>query len=177
MPGWSDSEPVDAAVAISGRHVNDDSTRPIGHARNEAAVVEYARRLLRRVESILSTGRVPLVIGGDCSLLIAAGVALAPLNTIGLAHTGCREDDAYREEASSILGLVVSAESAIDIGMAGLAQEQKRQRVRPIGYISTPIHSTRSLCPPWTALPSADSGPPNSESSSSDLPRERSAHR
>ena len=168
---------IDAGVAISGRYVDDDLTRPIGHARNEAALVDHARRLSRRIENILNTGRAPLVIGGDCSLLIAAGVALAPLDTIGLVHIdghtdfrhpgnsdecasvagedlaavvgkhwpalsdidglgpyfspaktvhiGCREDDEHIDEASSILGLVVPAKRAIDIGAAGLAQEAK----------------------------------------------------
>ena len=168
---------IDAGVAISGRYVDDDLTRPIGHARNEAALVDHARRLSRRIENILNTGRAPLVIGGDCSLLIAAGVALAPLDTIGLVHIdghtdfrhpgnsdecasvagedlaaavgkhwpalsdidglgpyfspaktvhiGCREDDEHFDEASSILGLVVPAKRAIDIGIAGLAQGAK----------------------------------------------------
>jgi arginase len=60
------------------------ATRP-GHLRNEAGIIEHARKLARRLSEIVDGGDAPLVVGGDCSLLIAAGLALAP-DRAGLIH-------------------------------------------------------------------------------------------
>jgi len=68
---------LDAGVVLPGRYVDDDASRPTGHVRNEVALVEHARRLAERIGSVLDADRSPLVIGGDCSILIGAGLALA----------------------------------------------------------------------------------------------------
>ena len=148
-------------------------------------MVDHARHLSHRIVSVLSSGRAPLVIGGDCSLLLAAGVALAPRGDVGLVHidghtdfrhpgnsngcasvagedlaaavgkhwpavsdidglgpyfspastvhVGCREDDEQLDEARSVLGLVVTAKRAIEVGMTVVAQEAERV-AGPRGY-------------------------------------------
>jgi len=75
---------VDGGVVLSGRYVDDDATRATGHVRNEAHMVDHARRLAHRIAGTIVEGRAPLVIGGDCSLLLAAGLALR--NAAGLVH-------------------------------------------------------------------------------------------
>ena len=74
----------DGGVVLPGRYVDDDITRAAGHVRNEAQLIDHARRLARRIAGVIADGRAPLVIGGDCSLLVAAGLALQ--NNAGLVH-------------------------------------------------------------------------------------------
>jgi arginase len=73
----------DAGVVLTGRYADDASP---GRLRNEGLIIEHARRLARRITEIRAAGDVPLVIGGDCSLLIGAGLALRAAGRFGLAH-------------------------------------------------------------------------------------------
>lgn len=73
----------DAGVALPGRYV--DGVEP-GRLRNQEAIIEHAQALARRIGSIRDAGDVPLVIGGDCSLLIGAGLALRRAGRFGLVH-------------------------------------------------------------------------------------------
>ncbi|KFF59069.1 arginase [Cryobacterium sp. MLB-32] len=75
---------IDGGVVLPGRYVDDDSSRAAGQVRNETALVDHARRLGRRIAGVIADGRAPLVIGGDCSLILGAGLAL-PGGT-GLVH-------------------------------------------------------------------------------------------
>lgn len=69
---------VDAGVVLAGRYVDDDDgVRPSGRVRNETELVGHARRLADRRQDVLESGHAPLVIGGDCSVLIGIGVALS----------------------------------------------------------------------------------------------------
>jgi arginase len=49
-------------------------------------IVEHARQLAERIGALRRAGQVPLVLGGDCSLLVAAGLALRRAGRYGLAH-------------------------------------------------------------------------------------------
>ncbi|MFD0683094.1 arginase family protein [Actinomadura fibrosa] len=71
-------------VVLPGRYA-DDATP--GALRNQAAIVEHARRLAGRIDLLRDEGLAPLVIGGDCSILVGAGLALrrAP-GRYGLIH-------------------------------------------------------------------------------------------
>ena len=75
---------VDGGVVLSGRYVDDDATRAAGQVRNEAALVDHARRLGCSIAGVIAGGRAPLVIGGDCSLVLGAGLALR--RGAGLVH-------------------------------------------------------------------------------------------
>ncbi|THG31788.1 arginase family protein [Naasia lichenicola] len=77
---------IDAGAVVPGRYVDDDETRPPGRLRNQDQIVEHARRLGHRIAHLLGEGRVPLVIGGDCSLLIGAGIGLSGIPGAGLVH-------------------------------------------------------------------------------------------
>jgi arginase len=82
----------DAGVILPGRYVDDDDTREPGHVRNQAALIAHARRLAARVEQTLERGASPLVIGGDCSVLIGIGLALARRGRTGLVHVDGHTD-------------------------------------------------------------------------------------
>jgi arginase len=74
---------ADAGVVLPGRYLAD--TQP-GRVRNQDAILEHAARLAARIRAQLDADRAPLVLGGDCSLLLAAGLALRPRGRYGLVH-------------------------------------------------------------------------------------------
>lgn len=82
----------DAGTVLPGRYLDDDAARPPGHIRNEAAIVDHARRLAARIDSVVGAGDAPLVIGGDCSLVVAAGLATALPPRRGLVHVDGHTD-------------------------------------------------------------------------------------
>src|SRR5215831_7925560 len=71
-------------VILPGRYA-DDATP--GSLRNQAAIIEHARRLAGRIDLLRAGGLAPLVLGGDCGILVAAGLSLrrAP-GRYGLIH-------------------------------------------------------------------------------------------
>jgi arginase len=71
-------------VVLPGRYA--DHATP-GSLRNQAAIIEHARRLASRIDLLRADGLAPLVLGGDCSILVAAGLSLrrAP-GRYGLVH-------------------------------------------------------------------------------------------
>ncbi|MEZ0108914.1 arginase [Catenulispora sp. EB89] len=73
----------DAGVVLAGRYADDASP---GRLRNQDSIIEHARRLAQRIEDIRSAGDFPLVIGGDCSLVVGVGLALRPAGRFGLVH-------------------------------------------------------------------------------------------
>ncbi|WP_141577037.1 arginase family protein [Actinomadura sp. WMMA1423] len=75
----------DAGVVIAGRYV-DDWVSGSGRVRNQDALVDHATRLAGRIGAVIDQGRAPLVLGGDCSVLVGAGVALARRGRYGLVH-------------------------------------------------------------------------------------------
>jgi len=79
-------------VVLPGRYVDDDATRPPGRVRNEAALVGHARRLADWIGRVLDADAAPVVIGGDCSLLVGIGLALARRGGSGLVHVDGHTD-------------------------------------------------------------------------------------
>ena len=97
----------DAGTVLPGRYVDDDDTRSPGHVRNEAELVAHARRLADRVTQTLDAGDAPLVIGGDCSLLVGIGLALARRGRTGLVHVDGHTDFRHpgnSEQCASLAG-------------------------------------------------------------------------
>jgi arginase len=83
---------TEAGVVLAGRYVDDDGQREAGRLRNEDAIIEHSRRLAERLEQILADGGRPLVVGGDCSILIGAGLALRRRGEYGLVHLDGHSD-------------------------------------------------------------------------------------
>lgn len=90
---------VDAGTVLPGRYVDDDGDRPAGHVRNEAAIADHARRTAARLDDVVRSGRTPLVLGGDCSLVIAAGLMSEAPPGRGLVHVDGHTD--FRHPAVS----------------------------------------------------------------------------
>src|SRR5690348_9156295 len=61
---------------------------------NAGAIAAYTTRLADRLGGLLDSGRFPVVLGGDCSVLLGAGLALNRRGRYGLAfldgHTDFR---------------------------------------------------------------------------------------
>jgi arginase len=74
---------ADAGVVLPGRYLA--GIQP-GQVRNQDSILEHAERLAARIRAQMDADRAPLVLGGDCSLLLAAGLALRPRGRYGLVH-------------------------------------------------------------------------------------------
>ena len=102
----------DAGVVLPGRYIDDDDRRPQGHVRNEAALVDHSLRLATRIGDALDAGDAPLVVGGDCALLIGAGVATAGRGRVGLVHVDGHTDFRHpgnSDECASVAGEALAA--------------------------------------------------------------------
>lgn len=87
--------------------MDDDAKRPAGRVRNEAQFVDHALRLADRIEQTWASGRAPLILGGDCSILIGAGIACARRGGTGLVHIDGHTDFRHpgnSEECASLAG-------------------------------------------------------------------------
>ncbi|HEY3683982.1 MAG TPA: arginase family protein [Streptosporangiaceae bacterium] len=65
---------VERGVVLPGRY--SDDPKP-GSLRNQAAIIDHTRRLAARIDHLREEGLAPLVLGGDCGILMAAGLALS----------------------------------------------------------------------------------------------------
>jgi arginase len=98
---------VDAGVVLSGRYV-DDGDPAAGRVRNQDALVDHSRRLATRLEHLLAAGHSPLVLGGDCSLLVGTGLALRRRGGYGLVHIDGHTD--FRHPGNSAVCLSLAGE-------------------------------------------------------------------
>lgn len=76
---------VDAGAVLPGRYIDDPERGP-REVRNLDAIVDHARRLAARLADLHRRGHAPLVLGGDCSLVVAAGLASRVSGEGGLVH-------------------------------------------------------------------------------------------
>ena len=76
---------VDSGTVLPGRYV-DDKVAGSSRVRNQDALVAHTRRLGHRLDEVTAAGRRPLVIGGDCSILLGAGLHLRQRGRFGLVH-------------------------------------------------------------------------------------------
>ena len=107
---------VDAGAVLPGRYVDDDTTRAAGTVRNQAALVEHAGRLADRLVKVRSRRLAPLVLGGDCSLLVGIGLANARSWRAGLVHIDGHTD--FRHPGNSdAVGSVAGEDLAAAIGL------------------------------------------------------------
>jgi arginase len=76
---------TDCGVVLPGRY-RDDWVAGAGRLRNQDAIVDHSLRLAERLTAVLDEGIAPLVLGGDCSLLIGTGLALRRRGRYALVH-------------------------------------------------------------------------------------------
>jgi arginase len=92
-----------------------DFIRPAERPRNEAEVVSYSRGLAERIAAVIGAGQFPLVLGGDCSIVLGSllGLRRPGRGLVGLAYIDGHADFATPLEsrtgsvASMCLGLAV----------------------------------------------------------------------
>ena len=92
-----------------------DFTRVPGRVRNEPEVRDYVLAIAKVVEAAVGAGKFPLVIGGDCSIVLGTtlGARSATRGPIGLVYVDGHADFATPDEsrsgsaASMCLGLTV----------------------------------------------------------------------
>ena len=142
---------AERGAVIGGRYLDDDETRPAGHVRNETAIVDHARRLARRLTGILDEGDAPLVIGGDCSVLLGIGRALSQRGGAGLVYVDGHTD--FRHPGNSAACASVAGEGlAAAVGLHwpaiadidGLGPYFDPRRVVHIGHREDDEHATEA---------------------------------
>jgi arginase len=92
----------DAGLVVCPRYVDD--TAP-GRLRNQDAILDYSTRLAARIGSLMDAGRAPLVLGGDCSLLLGGGVALRRAGRYGLVHVDGHTDFRHPGNSTRVASL------------------------------------------------------------------------
>ncbi|MGC2942230.1 arginase family protein [Brevibacterium sp. FAM 24638] len=80
----------DAGTLIPPRYVAD--WEPGGGVRNGQAIADYAQRLAARLTENLEQGEFPVVLGGDCSILLGPALALRRKGRYGLAFVDAHAD-------------------------------------------------------------------------------------
>jgi len=80
-----------------------DFSKPLHRARNEAQVAAYSRLLGRRVAAATAQGEFGLVVGGDCSVVLACllGARKKAGAGLGLVYIDAHADYAVDEESES----------------------------------------------------------------------------
>lgn len=109
---FADRGATDSGVVLAGRYVDDDATRPTGQVRNEGAMLDHSQRLAARIGTALDRGEAPLVIGGDCAILLGAGIATARRGGVGLVHVDGHTDFRHpgnSDECASVAGEALAA--------------------------------------------------------------------
>ncbi len=83
-------EATDGGVVIPPRY--RPHWQPGSGTRNAAAIAEYSARLADRVGSVLANGDFPVVLGGDCSILLGNALALRRRGRHGLVFLDAHSD-------------------------------------------------------------------------------------
>lgn len=78
---------TDVGVVVAGRYVDDADPR-LDVLRNQEEIVAYTLRLAGRVTELVEQGSTPLVLGGDCSILLGPVLALKRRGRYGLRRSG-----------------------------------------------------------------------------------------
>lgn len=78
------------SVAPAG--YRDDVQAGSGRLRNQDSILDHSTRLADKLGEMLDSGHAPLVLGGDCSLLVGAALALARRGRYGLVHVDGHTD-------------------------------------------------------------------------------------
>lgn len=88
---------VDAGTVVPPRYVG---TWKLGDGvRNGASIATYTRELAKRVTAIQDAGEFPVLLGGDCSILLGPALALRRKGRYGLVHIDAHSD--FREPENS----------------------------------------------------------------------------
>jgi len=141
----------DGGVVLPGRYVDDDATRAPGRIRNQDQLVDHTGRLAERIEDVWDAGRTPLVLGGDCSVLLAAGMATARRGRAGLIHIDGHTDfrhpgnsDASASLAGEDLAAVVGLHYSELADLGGLSPYVEPRRAAHFGHRANDEHAVEA---------------------------------
>ncbi|MET7338630.1 arginase family protein [Nonomuraea sp. NPDC005650] len=81
---------ADAGALVPPRYVA--TWEPGSGVRNGPAIAAYARRLADRVTAIRAAGGFPVLLGGDCSILLGPALALRTSGRYGVAYLDAHAD-------------------------------------------------------------------------------------
>lgn len=112
---------VDAGVVTPPRYRPEWTP---GTVRNEAALAVYSRQVAERVATILEAGHLPVVLGGDCSIMIGIALALHRRGRFGLAYLDGLD---YRHDSDDV-GSAGGESLALVTGLGGLLAELEGTR-------------------------------------------------
>jgi arginase len=84
--------------------------------RNGPAVRDFTEALAARIGRLLSGDRFTVVLGGDCSVLLGAGLALKKHGRYGLAFIDAHDDFSYARDRKKYHGFFVAA--GLDLALA-----------------------------------------------------------
>ncbi len=93
---------IDAGAMIPGRYSAKVSP---GKIRNEDEIIRYSKKVEKRIAGILEDGDAPLVVGGDCSVLLAVGLSLKRRGSYGLVHIDGHTDFRHPGNSSECANL------------------------------------------------------------------------
>jgi arginase len=106
---------------LRARHVGRVDPPPYNNVRDEATgflnprgIADYARALADCVNGVLERGQFPLVLGGDCSILLGSALALNRRGRFGLLFLDGHTD--FYDARSNVNGEVASSELALATG-------------------------------------------------------------
>ncbi|MEU0569451.1 arginase family protein [Nonomuraea sp. NPDC005983] len=80
----------DAGAVVPPRYVA--TWKPGDGVRNGRAIAAYTRKLAGRVAAIRESGRFPVLLGGDCSIVLGPALALRRTGRYGLAYVDAHPD-------------------------------------------------------------------------------------
>jgi len=134
---------------LGARRVHTVPCPSAGTARDEqtallrpAELVTMATRLADSIGPVLDAGALPVVVGGDCSIILGSMLALRRRGRYGLLYVDGHADfwhpsqDDYGEAASVDLALATGRGPAVVTDLEGLAPLVRDEDVAVLGYRS-----------------------------------------
>lgn len=114
----------DGGVVTPPRYLSDWDGK---HVRNEAAIAAYSRSLADRAQPIVAHGESPLVLGGDCSILLGALLGLRRMGRYGLVFLDGHLDFRHPGNSSAV-GSAAGEDLALATGRGGVLADLERLR-------------------------------------------------
>ncbi len=84
--------------------------------RNSQAIAAYSRKLASKIEQALACNYFPILLGGDCSILLGAGLALKRRGTYGLLFLDGHSDLRHPENSDKV-DAAAGEDLALSIGL------------------------------------------------------------
>ncbi|TDD75811.1 arginase family protein [Actinomadura darangshiensis] len=82
---------------------------------NGPGIADHSERLATRVGEMLDGGRFPIVLGGDCGILLGPMLALRRRGVFGLAHLDGHDDYSPRLDPAAVAGRLTAGGTALGL--------------------------------------------------------------